>query len=788
MKTLTLLTLVILAVTFVSAQEQSPIPKINQQITDYFSANPREKVFLMTDKVHYKPGETIWFRAFVTDAGNQPAPKESSELYVLLYDKSGKVILRDLFRLNNGSASGDMDIPENLAQDNYFLASYTSTTHSPDEITYTPIQIDSYYSNQLVFDTQAKDSIFIAGQKNEIQVLLRDLSGEIQKNTQIRYQLANGSDILEKGKVKTDDKGKAILPVTIPGKTNGDPFICTLSDNKGEWNHEVFLPSNLDPIVVSLFPEGGTLIPGSPAKIGFTAFNKWGIPVDLEGSIQNQDGQSIVMVKTFTKGLGLFSVMNDGQQKLKLVITGKTGQNQSIDIPAPNSTGLALAVTKTDAAFISAILIFADKMKHSVALTVTQGNSVYWGGDMEINGTGRIKIPTDNLPRGINLLSVFSQKGVLLSERIVYSDKDTKMKIEVLPEKTILQPSQSMKFKVRLTDQNNQPVAGNIGVAVTDRFRNVGKDLYNRKIFSKVDQFLMIGSELETPFSLISRAFPDKISNTALLDAYLISNRLKGFDWDKIRQNNTGNATDKKFEAQVSDYVVNYARKYSLLSKDQIAGEPYYSANEDLFSKAVRQVKPNTTSLDFQRKLLSTSTNLLDVIKTIKPYTLMNNQIVFIGSENSLFFQSGALLIVDGVQVGTDVSGISGFSPLDVDHINISTNPSDVHRYTGLNSVGIIEIFMKTGKITTPLAQKETTNKYDGGYRVSNKFPTEPTNPKLDTRTTLLWVPEQKVDESGVFEFTVTAGKVISDFDIDVQGISSKGYTGSGSASFKVTK
>jgi len=261
-------------------------------------------------------------------------------------------------------------------------------------------------------------------------------------------------------------------------------------------------------------------------------------------------------------------------------------------------------------------------MKHSVALTVTQGNTVYWGGDMEINGTGRIKIPADNLPRGMNLLSVFSQKGDLLAERIVFADKDTKMKIEVLPEKTTLQPNQSMKFKVRLTDGSNQPVAGNIAVAVTDKFRN-------GTVREHIDQFLMIDSELETPFSLIYRAFPDKITNTALLDAYLIANRLKGFNWDRIRQNKTGIATDKNFETQVSDYIISYARKYSLLSKDQIAGEPYFSANENLFSKSVRQVKPNTTSLDFQRKLLSTSTNLLDVIKTLKPFTLMSNQIVF---------------------------------------------------------------------------------------------------------------------------------------------------------------
>ena len=781
MKTLILLSLIILSGTISSAQDQSPIAKINQQITDYFNSHPREKVFLMTDKMYYKPGETIWFRAFVTNTESQTAPVQSNELFVMLYDKSGKVILQDGYRLINGSASGDLLIPENLTEDNYFLTSYCSAISSVDELTCIPLHINPFYSNQLVVETHARDSIFTGGQKNEIYIFLRDVSGEIQKNTSLKYQLVNGSEIIDKGKVKTDDKGKAVIPVTIPSKTNGEPFICALTDGSGQWQHEVFLPTNLDPIVVRLFPEGGTLIPGTPAKIGFTAFNKWGLPVDLEGSVQNQEGQSITLVKTFTKGLGLFSVINDGQQKNKLVISGKTGQNQSIDIPAPNSTGLSLSIVKTDAAFISTNLIFADKMKHPVAITVTHGNAIYWGGDMEINGTGRIKIPTDNLPKGMNLLSVFSQKGDLLAERIVYADKDTKMKVEVLPEKTSLQPTQSMKFKVRLTDGNNKPLAGSIGVTVTDKFRN-------HLIGEPIDQFMMIGSELETPFSIISRAFPDKLSNSALLDAYLIANHLKGFDWDKIRQNKTISTSDKSFETQISEYISNYARKYSLLSKDQIAGEPYFSNNEDLFSKAVRQIKTNTTSLDFQRKLLASATNLLDVINTLKPFTLKNNKIVFIGSENSLFFQDGALLIVDGVQSGTDVSSISGFSPLEVDHINISTNSADVHRYTGLNSVGVIEIFMKNGKIAAPIDHKESANKYDGGYRVPNKFPLETTNQKQDTRTTLLWIPEQKVDESGVSEFTVTAGKVISDFNIEVQGISSNGIAGSGSAGFNVTK
>ncbi|MDP2335079.1 MAG: MG2 domain-containing protein [Bacteroidota bacterium] len=856
MKTLTLLTFILFAGMILSAQDQGPIPKIGQQITTWFSSNPREKVFLMTDKVLYKPGETIWLRAFVSDANNQPISQEGLELFVKLYNKKGTQVLQDIFRLDNGSAPGDIQIPEDFPEDNYFLVAYTSVHHSPEEIACIPLKINPEYTDQWVVETVVNDSISISGQKNEIFIVLRDVSGNIQKNTSFRYQFINGTEIIEKGKIKTDANGKTTVTLTIPDKTNGEPFTCLLSDSRDEWKHEVFLPTNLDPVVIKFYPEGGTLIPGTPGKIGFTAFNKWGMPVDVEGSVLNQEGKSISLVKTFTPGLGLVPILADGKQKYKLLISGKTGQNQSFELPAPDPGGLSLSVVKTDAGFISANLVFADKQKHSIALMVTRGASIYWAADMDIDGVGRIKVPAENLPQGINLLSVFSKEGNLLAERIVFTDKNQQLNIEVTPEKLSLQPNESMKVKVRLTDENNQPLTGNVAIAVSDKFRN-------QLASQPIDEYLMIGSELETPFSIIAQAFKNKISNSALMDVFLIANRTKGFNWDAIMQfkpenapdqfngnnvpsgvvtdkngtkmnkakvslvNNktmqmhttttnsngffsfpnlyganakdfTAKATDPEgkrellvtmnpnFEAQVSTYLANNAWKYHSFNIDRVADQNYFSNNQDLFSKAPKLLKPNTNALDNQRKLLANSTNIMDVIKTIKPYKIVNNQIVFIGSENSINYQGGALLVLDGQQLGTDISIIQSLSTIDIDHINVSTNPMDIQRYTGLNSVGVIEIFQKKGPVIQPSAQKENKNQYEGGFRISNVFQAEPTNPKQDFRTTLQWIPEQKADESGLIEFSLTTGKVLSDFMIEVQGISPNGRIGHGSAGFTV--
>ncbi|MBL7970042.1 MAG: carboxypeptidase regulatory-like domain-containing protein [Prolixibacteraceae bacterium] len=858
MRTLNLLVIIIFTSIVSSAQNQSPGTSPGQQITNYFSYNPRAKVLIRTDKSLYKPGETIWFRALVTDENNQLSANENSTLNVKLYDKKGTPLLQEIFRLNHGSTPGDLQIPEDLKKGIYFLAAYVSSSNSTEDLSYTPLKIDPEHNHQWVAETVLKDSISTSGQTNELFVILRDISGNAQKNTQLKYQFMNGAEIIEKGKLKTDEKGRATIPLTLPLKSNGEPFICTLSDSRDDWTHDVFLPTDLDQLIIRLYPEGGNLITGVPAKIGFTAFNKWGLPVDVEGSVINREGAPVTLVKTITKGLGFFSVANESKQTYKLVLSGKTGHKQSFEIPVPNPEGLAFSVTKTDTGFVSANLIFPDRQKHSIILTATQGNAMHWSANMEIDAIGRIKIPVKNLPQGIILLSVFSKDGNLLAERLIFQNKRQEVKVDVQAQKSSLKPNENMRVSVRLTDENNQPISGNLIVSVTDKFRNSINT-------PEINEYLQLESELETPGSLIPNAFSPPSGNAALMDIYLISNNLKAFDWNKIRQfkpesptdinarsgrisgfvtDKNGNrinkakvslvnnktmrlhttttnsegiflfpnlnqanlddfsakATDpagkhglkvvlsKSFEDRIPGFIAEIAPRYCFVNTDQVADDTYFRNNPDLFTREPRQSKPNTTSADNQRRLLSTSTNLLDVIKTIKPYRIMNNQIVFVGSENSLNHQGGALIVLDGQQLGTDISVIQSMSPSEIDHINISTNPMDIQRYTGLNSVGIIEIFQKKAKVPNPDNKQDTANRYDGEYRIPGEFPKEPANPKRDTRTTLLWIPDQEVDETGTFEFSVTAGKVLSDFIIKVEYMSENGTAGSGKTEFTVSK
>lgn len=831
-----------------NGQEKSPIPGIGRQLEDYYNAYPREKVYVMTDKTQYRPGETLWFRAFVTDALNRPAAGTSQELLVKLFDQNGRAISQDIFRASNGVFTGDLVIPADLPADNYILVAYTPMLHTANRVACLPVRIDPQYSNQWIAQTSLMESISEAGKKNMLSVTLHEISGDVVKNTNLRFQFVNGTEVLAKGKLKTDDNGRAEIPFTIPGKSNGEPFVCEISDTRGNWQQNIWVPTRLDPLVINFYPEGETRVAGMPSKIAFTAFNKWGIPVDVEGQLTDESGNVIAPAKTFTKGLGLIALQNTNKKNLKLVISDNS---QSFNMPPASETSVSLTVIRTDTAFIAANLVFPDQQKHPVSLIISRAGSIFWAGDVDVNGSSRIKIPAENLPQGINQLSVFDENGKLLANRILFTDKNERLLIHIKPEKQKLDPGQKMKVSVALTNESGQPTAGSVAVSVSDKFRNT-------MVCPDIVENLLVSSELETPFSLISAAFQEKISNTALFDVFLLANKIKGFSWAEVLRfkpgstpdlrslNNqiTGIVTDKNgnrvnkakvtlvnnrniqiystttnengafsfvdpstpedysikatdqegkhdlkvsygknFDEQLSAFVEHIAKTKQFSWNEQALEESYVKNNPFLFVRAPKANSASSQKLNNQRQMLESATGIMDVIKQMKPYKIVNNMIVFAGTENSINAQGGALIVVDGQKMGTDISAIANISPLEVDHINVSTNAMDIQRYTGLNSVGVIEIFLKRGKGPDSEKTNTPTASYKGGVRVPNVF-----EPGEKENTTLLWIPNQQVDSSGLFELTIPAGKVLSDFIIDIQGLTSDGRAGSGKAEFSVVK
>jgi hypothetical protein len=159
----------------------------------------------------------------------------------------------------------------------------------------------------------------------------------------------------------------------------------------------------------------------------------------------------------------------------------------------------------------------------------------------------------------------------------------------------------------------------------------------------------------------------------------------------------------------------------------------------------------------------SSDRNIFDILMQIKPYHIENGKITF-GAMNSINNLDGALIIVDGVKMGTDASILSDIPVPDIARITASTNAMDIQRYSAMNNNGIIEIFMKK---TNDFVKKEETA-------------------ARDKSNTLFWSPEIITDSSGKASVSFYNNNKSAEVLISVDGIAANGLFGSGSAQYTV--
>ncbi|ULQ51552.1 hypothetical protein [Flavihumibacter fluvii] len=85
---------------------------------------PQEKLYFQFDKSSYNPGETIWFKAYLTSANLLSTI--SKNLYAELYDQQGKLLQRKISPFAMAGAAGGFELPTDLADSVLYLRAYTN--------------------------------------------------------------------------------------------------------------------------------------------------------------------------------------------------------------------------------------------------------------------------------------------------------------------------------------------------------------------------------------------------------------------------------------------------------------------------------------------------------------------------------------------------------------------------------------------------------------------------------------------------------------------------------------
>lgn len=856
----TLILLLVLITSRIMAQEPSGIlDRIAQALPAAIIAAPPERVYIVTDKDQYSPGEVIWFRAWVESRAGLGSEAITQSLNVALYDASGQIVTGGRFRVINGSVEGDLKLPGVLMLGDYFLAACTQSMSGPEEAFIKPVCIFHPYDQEAIVRLAGPGRIYTAGKNAAVELDVTGMTGKPASRHTLQYQVMLGDRVLAEGKSRASG-GKANVSFPVPQQTLNEPVRLVLSQPRNLWVSHHLLRTSADKLNLIFYPEGGTILPGVLSKTGFYVTSPGGIPVDIEADITDASGQVIARTKTFAPGFGLFPLKLERGQAGRLVVTSEYGKGQSFELPLPDPEGFTLHVNRNPDGLLHADVFGPPGVNTRLAITLTGEFSLEWAASIDINTSGRIPIPAAELTPGVKMVTLFDDSGLVQATRLVMIPETRKFSIQVTPEIS----DGRLKVTLQSAGGPDAMLPATVSVSIADKARmndaGVGIQAYRHFVSGLVHPPTLTADLLEGPAPA-----------TMAIDFMLLANRLKSFSWDDILKSDgsdrsaaatvqgvRGRVVNRKGEAagglQVSlfnprsvtteytttsptgefffpvhepvtpgDYSVTVAGekgkdtyfvemeptqsdKISSRIRDHYAGtvsclclpvlSGYLGDNPGLITRApaVRPqsvTPPKRNQSDSYLNLLQSGTNLLEVIKMIKPFSLINGQIVFPGTQNSFNAQTGALIILDRQQLGTNVEVLNAINPNDVESINISLDPASIQQYTGLNNVGIIEIVTKRGgpPVSPEIPSIPAAEAYRDGFRVPRSFlTTESLRLKSgkDLRTTLYWNPALQLGPEGKATFTVPLSEIKSDFYITVEGISREGVAGGGSAVVRV--
>ena len=106
-----------------SQSNDTGIARIITNIRQLHELNPSEKCFLHTDKQFYQPGETVWFKTYLTV--NDLPVVLSNVVYTDFSDANGKIYAKSMWKADKGTATGNIFVPDTLATGIYRIRSYS---------------------------------------------------------------------------------------------------------------------------------------------------------------------------------------------------------------------------------------------------------------------------------------------------------------------------------------------------------------------------------------------------------------------------------------------------------------------------------------------------------------------------------------------------------------------------------------------------------------------------------------------------------------------------------------
>ena len=496
-----------------------------------------EKLYLQFDKPYYTIGDTIWFKAYLFNAAYLTATDKSGILYVDLINDSSKAVKHFSLPLQAGLGWGDIGLDEkDFGPGTYTVRAYTTWMRNFDDNGFFSkrFYITGGESNWLVNKQVGTSTLNGDGAAN-VKLQFCDIDRKPAANETFELEVLNGNKHLYKQAVQTDGVGVMDVNFKLPQKTAGLAIVAQneKKDKKAVIPIVLNTPDKAD---IQFLPEGGNLVAGLPAHVGFKAIGEDGRGINVTGVIVDHEQKPVAEFKSLHNGMGSFSMAAREGESYIAKVTLPGGQVKDYPLPPVKNNGVILQIKNP---------MDRDSVEVFVAATndvVQSGNNYFLIGKargivcyaavIAFRGNNYVKrkVAKNLFPSGITHFSLMSTKYQPLNERLVFVDHHDDLHIQLADEHPAYTVADSVALHVRVTDNSGDPVQGYFSMAVTNDADIKNDSLNNENILTRI----LLTSDLKGYVEQPGYYFSKTGEAWSALDNLLLTQGWAGYDWQQV--------------------------------------------------------------------------------------------------------------------------------------------------------------------------------------------------------------------------------------------------------------
>ncbi|SIQ57820.1 TonB-dependent receptor plug domain-containing protein [Chryseobacterium indoltheticum] len=520
----------------------NPYCKAQNSFNDF----KKEKTYIQTNHVFYKPGEIMFYKIYVIQAENNLPADQSRIVNFELVDPSGAVVKKDKFEIKKGHAEGSFYFGEEMKGGIYKIRAFTAwmQNEAGKNVFEKEITLQKIVSPRILMKLDFPKKGYGAGDEVVADFSMRSLSNLPIPFYEAYFTVMHQGEKINEGSLITDKEGKFLLKFKLPEVLKSSDALLNIKVNFDGFTESISrnIPIVLNNLDVKFMPEGGTFINGIEQNIAFKVLDEFEKSVDAMLEIYNQNHQKLTETSAYNFGMGSF------------LFTPKKGETYYAKVLKPENISkiYSLPIAKDEG-----IVFNAKKENQNIRLIINstfdrnvlikgnfRGKEIFSKAMNLKKGLNELEISEKELPIGICRFTVI-ENNIPLAERIVFSNENKQMKVKITPTKKNYLPREKVIVNVETTDENDQPVPANLAMSVVDdKLWTYADDKQNHII-----SWLLMDSELRGKIERPQFYF-DKKEEKALksLDLVMLTNGYRYFEMisDVIKSGNYKYLPEKK--------------------------------------------------------------------------------------------------------------------------------------------------------------------------------------------------------------------------------------------------